>query len=107
MGAGPISSEEQHRGNDTGRSGAGEPKFIAGRRCITIPNDADVDTPKSAFEDVAVSYKYIPDDPIERACWKQWRSLPSEEAVRLTSGPAGVENFKMFFAKCRAEASTK
>lgn len=74
---------------------------------ITIPNDADVGTQTSAFEDLGISYKYVPDDPIERACWKQWRSLPSEEVVRLMSGPAAAENFDMFFAKCHAEAGTR
>jgi hypothetical protein len=74
---------------------------------VTIPNKAEVDTQKTAFSDVRISYKYVPDDPVERACWAKWRALPSEEWIRLTMGPDAVEKSNMFFARCRAEAGTR
>ncbi len=73
---------------------------------VTIPNDAWIYRQEPAFADVAIAYKYVPDDPIERACWKKWRSLPSDQMLKRRSGPDAVENSKMFFVRCRAEAGT-
>jgi hypothetical protein len=68
---------------------------------VTIPNDALAGKQELAFADVVISYKHVPDDPIERACLKQWRSLPTEEMVRRSFVP--TENIKAFLAKCHAE----
>jgi hypothetical protein len=68
---------------------------------ITIPNDALVGKQEVAFADITISYKYVPDDPAERACLKKWYSQPTEEQVRRMLSP--TENLKVFLAKCRAE----
>jgi hypothetical protein len=68
---------------------------------VTIPNDAWAGKQDEAFDDVDIIYRYIPDDPVERACLKQWRSLPTEEMVRRSSSP--TENIKSFLAQCHAE----
>jgi hypothetical protein len=72
---------------------------------ITIPNDASAGKQDSAFADITISYKYMPDDPVERACLKQWRSLPVEEMVRRNSSSA--ENIKAFLSKCKAESTAR
>jgi hypothetical protein len=72
---------------------------------VTIPNDAWAGKQASAFADVVISYKYVPDDPIERACLKQWRSLPTEEMVRRSLMPS--ENIKVFLATCHTEGGPK
>ena len=41
---------------------------------VTIPNDAWAGTQQLAFADIIISYRYIGDDPVERACIKQWRA---------------------------------
>jgi len=68
---------------------------------VTIPNDALVGKQEIAFADITISYKYIPDDPVERACLKKWYSQPTDEQVRRMLSPN--ENLKVFVAKCRAE----
>jgi hypothetical protein len=68
---------------------------------VTIPNDAWAGRQESAFADIAVSYKYDPDDPAERACLKEWRSLPTDEMVRRNFSP--TEGIKAFLARCHAE----
>lgn len=72
---------------------------------ITLPNDAWIGRQKSSFADLTISYKYVPDDPAERACLKQWRSLPSDEEVRRSLSP--TENIRVFLAKCRAEGGSR
>ena len=72
---------------------------------ITIPNDAWAGKQELAFADVIISYKYVPDDPVERACLKQWRSLPVEETVRRNSSPS--ENINAFRANCHAAGGPK
>jgi hypothetical protein len=69
---------------------------------ITIPNDVAAGTQQSTFGDLAISYKYTPDDPIERACLKQWRALPTDEMVRRSQSP--TENQKAFLAGCKANS---
>jgi hypothetical protein len=72
---------------------------------ITIPNDAWAGKQDSAFADVAISYRYVPDDPVERACLKQWRSLPTEEMVRRNL--SSTENIKSFLLKCKAGSAAR
>jgi hypothetical protein len=72
---------------------------------VTIPNDAWAGKQESAFADVIISYKYVPDDPVERACLKQWRSLPSEEMVRRSLSP--TDNVEAFLANCHAKGAPK
>ena len=72
---------------------------------ITIPNDAWAGKQQLAFADVIISYKYVPDDPVERACLKRWRSLPVEEMVRRSSSPS--ENISSFRASCHAAGDPK
>jgi hypothetical protein len=62
---------------------------------ITLPNDARTATQKQALGDIAISYKYVPDDPVERTCLKKWYSLPFDEHRRYDR--------KDFVATCRAE----
>jgi hypothetical protein len=72
---------------------------------ITIPNDAAAGKQDSTFADITVSYKYVPDDPAERVCLRQWRSLPTEEMVRRNSYP--TENIKAFLSRCKAESTAR
>jgi hypothetical protein len=72
---------------------------------ITIPNDAAAGKQDSTFADIIISYKYVPDDPAERACLKQWRSLPTNEMVRRSFSP--TENIKSFLSKCKAESTAR
>jgi hypothetical protein len=67
---------------------------------ITIPNHAWAGKQQSAFADVTISYKYVPDDPVERTCLKRWRALPTEEMVRRN--PSATENIKAFLIQCHA-----
>ncbi len=69
---------------------------------VTIPNDVWAGGQQSSFADLTISYRYIPDDPVERACLKQWRSVPIEEMVRRSS--SATENGKAFLARCVAES---
>ena len=68
-----------------------------------MPNDAWAGTQESSYADVTISYKYVPDDPVERSFLKQWQSLPSEEWARRSFSP--TDNIKAFLAKCHAEGS--
>jgi hypothetical protein len=68
---------------------------------ITIPNDARAAKQEEAFADMTISYKYVPDDPAERACLRKWYSQSIDEQVRRNLSPN--ENLKVFVAKCRAE----
>jgi hypothetical protein len=70
---------------------------------VTIPNDAWAGTQQSTFGDLVISYRYTPDDPIERTCLKQWRTLPTEEMVRRSL--SANENLKAFLARCHAESA--
>jgi hypothetical protein len=90
----------------------GVPKPLAARWTaqrsleVTIPNYALlgihlVGKQEGAFADITISYKFIPDDPAERACLKKWYSQPTDEQVRRMLSPN--ENLKVFVAKCRAE----
>jgi hypothetical protein len=72
---------------------------------ITVPNDAWAGKQESSYADVTISYKYVPDDPVERSCLKQWQSLPSEESVRRSFSP--TDNIKAFLAKCHAEGAPR
>jgi hypothetical protein len=72
---------------------------------ITIPNDAAAGKQDTTFADVTISYKYIPDDPAERVCLKQWRSLPTQERVRRSFSP--TENIKAFLSRCKAESTAR
>ena len=72
---------------------------------ITIPNDTWASTQQSTFGDLVISYRYTPDDPIERACLKQWRTLPTDEMVRRSS--SATENMKAFLARCHAESASR
>jgi hypothetical protein len=76
-------------------------KWIADRGLeITIPNDASAGRQDSSYADLTISYKYVPDDPVERRCLKQWRSLPTDEMVRRSLTP--TDNINAFLTKCRA-----
>jgi hypothetical protein len=65
---------------------------------VTIPNASLIGTQRSDYRGVTISYKYVPDDPIERACWNQWWSLPDMDRIR---GDVRV-NMDNFFPRCRA-----
>jgi hypothetical protein len=79
-------------------------KWLGARELeITVPNDVAAGTQQSAFADLAVSYRYVPDDPIERACLKQWRTLPTDELLRRSQ--SSTENMKVFLTECRAKSS--
>jgi hypothetical protein len=67
---------------------------------VTIPNDAWVDAQETAFGDVTISYKYVPDDPAERMCLIRMRSLSIEQMQKL--GPRDA-----YIARCRAEGTPK
>jgi hypothetical protein len=71
---------------------------IAGSLQVTIPNDAWIGEQRSEFADVTISYKFVPDDPVERACRAHLRSGSIDEQQKW--GPAYV-------AKCRAEGGAK
>jgi hypothetical protein len=68
---------------------------------VTIPNDAWAGRQQETHENLAISYRYLNDDPIERACLKQWHLLPIDEQVRRSMSPK--ENIKIFLAQCHAE----
>ena len=68
---------------------------------ITIPNDAWVARQQSTLADIAISYKYTPDDPTERACLKRWRALPTDEMVRRMQ--SRTDDARAFLAKCEAD----
>ena len=70
---------------------------------VTIPNDAWTGAQQTTFDNLLISYRYIPDDPIERACLKQWRSLSTDEMVRRSS--SATENMEVFLARCRTESA--
>jgi hypothetical protein len=53
---------------------------------------------------VTITYKYA-DDPVARACLKQWRSLPDDERVKRSDSP--TENITVFLAKCEADGRSK
>jgi hypothetical protein len=72
---------------------------------ITLPNEVRVGLNRSSFADATVIYKYVPDDPVERACLKQWRALPGDEIVRRSLSAS--ENLTVFLAKCHAAAGPK
>jgi len=81
-------------------------KWLSARQLeITIPNDASFGRQDTNFSDVTIIYKYVPDDPIERACLKRWRSLPTEEMVRRNFSL--TENIKAFLAKCHADGGSQ
>jgi hypothetical protein len=69
---------------------------------VTIPNDASAGKQELSYADVIITYKYVPDDPVERACLKQWRFLPTQEQVRRSQLP--TENIRAFLSTCKAEA---
>ena len=69
---------------------------------VTIPNDAWAGKQELAYADVTITYKYVPDDPVERACLKQWRSLPTQDQVRRSQ--SATENIRAFLSKCEAES---
>jgi hypothetical protein len=71
---------------------------------VTIPNDAWAGEQQTAYADVTITYKYLPDEPIERACLKQWRALLIEDLARRS--PLANENMRTFVAKCKGEASS-
>jgi len=80
-------------------------KWIAERGLeITVPNDASAGTQDSTYADLTISYKYVPDDPVERGCLKQWRSLPTDEMVRRSFTPA--DNLNAFLTRCQAAGAS-
>jgi len=72
---------------------------------VTIPNDAWAGTQRSAFADLIISYKYVGDDPVERACLREWRTLPTDEMVRRSSSL--TENMDAFLARCHADSGPR
>jgi hypothetical protein len=72
---------------------------------VTIPNDAWAGTQQSNFDNLVISYRYVPDDPIERACLKQWRTVPTDEMVRRSS--SATEKIKAFLVRCHAESGPR
>jgi len=67
---------------------------------ITVPNNAWSGPQASSYADLTISYKYVPDDPVERNCLKQWRAGPTDEMVHRTLSP--TDNINAFFARCHA-----
>jgi hypothetical protein len=65
---------------------------------ISIPNEAWIGVQQTTYRDVRITYKYVPDDPVQRACLGHWRSLV-QERVALSQDRAAID---AFFAKCRA-----
>jgi hypothetical protein len=104
-GTSSIPSEGVVFGMDVGPYDQGKPlaaKWTGARNLeITIPNDAWAGRQASNFADVSISYRYVSDDPVERACLRQWRSLPSEVQVRRSQSP--TENLRAFLARCNAK----
>ena len=72
---------------------------------VTIPNDASAGKQEFAYADVAITYKYVPDDPVERSCLKQWRSMPTEEMLRRNQSP--TDNIRAFLLRCKAESGAR
>lgn len=70
---------------------------------VTIPNDAWIGEQKSTFADVAISYKYVPDDPIERECLNRLRSL----SIKKTYEELQKQDRDADMARCRAEGGPK
>jgi hypothetical protein len=64
---------------------------------ITIPNEAWIGRQETGFRGVTISYRYVPDDPLQRACAKQLHALIADERFR-TKNLTRAE----FFARCRA-----
>jgi hypothetical protein len=69
---------------------------------VTIPNDTWAGTQQSSFADLVISYRYTPDDPVERACLKQWRTLITDEIARRNLSP--TENMKAFLSQCEVKS---
>jgi hypothetical protein len=68
-----------------------------GRRTleITIPNLTWAGKQETAYADLNVTYVYVPDDPVGRACVKEW----FDEMTRRMQFPS--ESIPEFLAKCR------
>jgi hypothetical protein len=76
-------------------------KWIAERSLeITVPNDTWAGPQDSSYADLAISYKYVPDDPVERSCLKQWRASPTDVMVHRTLSP--TDDINAFLARCHA-----
>jgi hypothetical protein len=52
---------------------------------ITIPNDARSGRQDRTYRDIIISYRYVPDDPIQRACINEWRDRDSRRPARDTT----------------------
>ena len=68
---------------------------------IAIPNGARAGRQQETYANLAISYRYLNDDPIERACIQRWRSLRIDEQVHRSMSPK--ENMTAFLAQCHTE----
>ena len=68
---------------------------------IAIPTGVRAGRQQETYENLTISYRYLNDDPIERACIQRWRSLPINEQVHQSMSPK--ENMTAFLAQCHAE----
>jgi hypothetical protein len=74
---------------------------------ISIPKNEQIGKQEPAYADVAISYRYAADDPVEAACWKRWQALPGGEGAKLQKGSDGIVDAEAFLAKCRAEIGAR
>jgi hypothetical protein len=70
---------------------------------ITVPNNAWIDEQESTFAGVTISYKYVPDDPIERARINRLYC----SSIKETYEKQHEEPTPAYIARCGAEGGPK
>lgn len=53
---------------------------------IVVPNRTNFDSPASQYKDVKIGVEYSPDDPVDRAKWREWQKR-NDELVRKGEMP--------------------
>jgi hypothetical protein len=62
---------------------------------ITMPNRSRVAKQETAFADLSIVYKHVPDDPVDRICWNRWQDV----IAHSSGGP--IPDLDTFLAGCR------
>ena len=68
---------------------------------IKLPNLSSIGKQQAEFADVAIVYRYVPDDPVDRICSKRWSAVMSD--IRMLDRPRPDRD--AFFAACRGAPS--
>lgn len=68
---------------------------------IKLPNLSSIGKQQTEFADVAIVYRYVPDDPVDRICSKRWSAVMSDTRSLERPQPDRAT----FFAACRGTAS--